>query len=362
MSLQGTLETIPLPDVLALLAATKKSGELRITGARGDGRLWLDAGMVVEADVPRASTPVDAVFELLRLTSGSFAFSAGTAAAKPGKPLAVEAVLAEAQERLAMWKAIEAVVPSMACSLRLTPELSFDTVTVSRQQWKELVSVAGGGDVNGAMKSLGCTEYEACRIVKGLVDAGLVQVGKAPVPVPDPVPEPAPEPVRASTPTPAPAVRRDPPAVRAEQARSEAAALVRRPAPTPGPVRPAGSPPVHGAPTPGRVPAAALSSSPASATTNGRSVATRRPGQTAAQVAAPEDAKEGVQRLATLGKAHASPEPARAGSGSADGDAGGGASPAPVAGTPGDEGSADANGDEPINRGMLLKFLSSVRP
>jgi len=26
------------------------------------------------------------------------------------------------------------------------------------------------------------------------------------------------------------------------------------------------------------------------------------------------------------------------------------------------DGSAEANGDEPINRGMLLKFLSSVRP
>ncbi len=35
MSLQGSLDTFALPDVLALLATTRKSGELHIAGSRG---------------------------------------------------------------------------------------------------------------------------------------------------------------------------------------------------------------------------------------------------------------------------------------------------------------------------------------
>ena len=38
MALQGTLDTFALPDVLRLLAATKKTGRLRITGGRGTGQ------------------------------------------------------------------------------------------------------------------------------------------------------------------------------------------------------------------------------------------------------------------------------------------------------------------------------------
>ncbi|MGH9151863.1 MAG: DUF4388 domain-containing protein, partial [Acidimicrobiales bacterium] len=189
MSLQGTLETIPLPDVLALLSATKKTGELRVTGARGDGRLWLRDGAVVGADVPRAATAADAVFELLRLAGGTFAFDSGVTGPQGGEALTVDALVAEAQERLGQWRAIEAVVPSLGCTVALAPELTGDDVTVSRDRWKHLVAAASAGDVAGVMARLGVGEYDACRTVKDLVDAGLVRVGPAPVAAPE-VPSP----------------------------------------------------------------------------------------------------------------------------------------------------------------------------
>jgi len=359
VSLQGTLETIPLPDVLALLAATRKTGELRITGARGDGRVWLDAGKVVGADVPRAATPVDAVFELLRLTEGSFTFGAGAPPAGPGAPLAVDALLVEAQERLSAWQAIEAVVPSMACTLRLIPDLGPDSVTVTRRQWKELVAVAAGGDVNGAMKHLAIGEFDACRTVKDLVDAGLVQVGKAPAP-PAPAPETA-HPV-ASAPEQAESGKGG------DAAEAPAPAPLRRPAPTvgrvPAPVqatpRLGPRPAPGGTPTPAPAPANAASANaaPAAVANGGRSAAPRRGPEPAGGRA---EAEELVQHLATLGKAHAKAAPARAGSAPEDE---GAADDRPA--TPTDdhegEGSVEGNGSEPINRGMLLKFLSSVRP
>ena len=70
MSLEGTLETIALPDVLALLSVTTKTGELRVESSGDGGSVWLDAGRVAGYDVGSQKSPVDALFALLRLTEG----------------------------------------------------------------------------------------------------------------------------------------------------------------------------------------------------------------------------------------------------------------------------------------------------
>ncbi len=96
VALQGTLDTFALPDVLRLLAATKKTGPLRLTGGRGTGSVWVTAGEVsaIEAThAPHASEPVDALFELLRFQDGAFTFDAEAVHDSPGRPTAVEDVL-----------------------------------------------------------------------------------------------------------------------------------------------------------------------------------------------------------------------------------------------------------------------------
>src|SRR5439155_2335844 len=122
VSLHGTLETFALPDVLTLLTATKKSGELRVVGGRIDGRVWFDAGEVVGADVAGGTSAVDAIFELLRLPSGTFSFDADRTAPSPGAPAATDILLADAQARLSEWREIETVIPSLDHLVRLVPE------------------------------------------------------------------------------------------------------------------------------------------------------------------------------------------------------------------------------------------------
>ncbi len=130
MSLQGSLDTFALPDVLVLLASTKKTGELHVVGHRFsdgghapqlEGRLWFNAGRMVGADGTRGTEPADVVFELLRLADGTFSFGSVTPPTG-GTPVDVEPVLEEAQSRLAEWREIERVVPSMAAWLSLADE------------------------------------------------------------------------------------------------------------------------------------------------------------------------------------------------------------------------------------------------
>ena len=291
MSLQGTLDTFALPDVLRLLAGTRKTGHLMIDGSRGSGNLWLDSGHVVAAETtngrPHAS-PTVVLFELLRYADGSFTFDNDITTSDAGSPAEVEPLLKEAETLLEEWRTIEAVVPSTAAHVSLRPELPRQTVSVSAEQWRTLVAVGGGTTVAAIGETFELGELDVCRTIKGLVEAGLVQVvGEGDGP---------------------------------GEGSAESAAVPPRSAPAQSPPRPGVEPAV------GMSELAAL----------------------AGDMPMP-DAPELARQLAQLG-----PDAARAVAAAASAET----SEERDAALASIEGEVDG---EPINRGLLLKFLSSVR-
>ena len=183
MALQGTLETFALPDVLRLLASTHKTGRLRLTGSQGSGSLWLDGGAIVGSEaarVPLAEGPTDVLFELMRFKEGDFVFDDDAATHEPGTPTEVEDALTAAEAMLEEWKSIEAVVPSLAGWVSLRAELPENEVTVDAAHWRQLVAVGGGTTVAGLGDQLGMGELPISRAVKDLIELGLVELGDAP--------------------------------------------------------------------------------------------------------------------------------------------------------------------------------------
>jgi hypothetical protein len=175
VSLEGTLETIALPDVLALLSVTAKTGELRVESGGGVGSVWLDAGRVGGFDVGSQRSAVDALFALLRLKDGSFRFHTGTEVQNPVEPQEVAPLMEEAEERLLQWPGISAVVPSLASKLSLEESVHAD-VMLSPDQWGLIALVGGGRSVAEVLEARGLGEFDGCKAVKELVDLGLVQV------------------------------------------------------------------------------------------------------------------------------------------------------------------------------------------
>src|SRR3954467_11322885 len=110
VALQGTLETFALPDVLRLLASTKKTGAYRLDGNRGSGTLWVKEGEVVAGAVDGSPTKDtrEVAFELLRYTDGDFVFDADAEAEEGSDPVDVETLLTDAEKLLSEWKEIEA--------------------------------------------------------------------------------------------------------------------------------------------------------------------------------------------------------------------------------------------------------------
>ncbi|MBW3669148.1 MAG: DUF4388 domain-containing protein [Actinobacteria bacterium] len=203
MALLGTLAEFNVDDILLLLAGTKKTGVLAVEGGRRAGRIWVDGGHLVGAELADQHDPASVVFELLRLTDGKFAFEAGAMPANLGAPQDVQTVLAAARTKLAEWREIERVVPSMASLVALDPDAGDSgSLSITADQWKTVAAIAAGGSVTEVASRLGMVEFDACKAVKSVVDAGLAQV----TPVAEGEAPPAP-PAGASTGAPSDLVR-----------------------------------------------------------------------------------------------------------------------------------------------------------
>lgn len=234
MTLEGSLDAFSLPDVLALLATTRKTGVLRLsgstTGAVGqvrvrDGlvvaassddassallRRVVAAGLVTDDALGTAATAaevvagvppdelvpiareqvVDAVFELLRWRAGSFSFAFGGDDLAVNLPadlqveapvqLAVEDVVAEGQARLAAWPELVMRVPAADAVLSLVP-VPAETPSCSVEEWGLLALVGAGRSVSALVEASGRGEWTVVSLLAGLVERGLLTASADPV-------------------------------------------------------------------------------------------------------------------------------------------------------------------------------------
>lgn len=190
MALQGDLQSFALNDVLRLLSGTSKSGRLAVTSGGDNGDVWLDGGGVVGGAVssaPFATDVVDVVMELLRFVEGAFTFHDDETISEPAEPADVDTVLARAEELLAEWKEVEAVVPSMEGWVVFAPEIEGEQTTVTAAHWRVLAALGGGLTVRELGAHFEQTDLVASRQVKELVEAGLARLDEAPADRPEPV-------------------------------------------------------------------------------------------------------------------------------------------------------------------------------
>lgn len=177
MALLGTLAEFHVDDVLVLLAGTKKTGVLAVEGAGRAGRLWVDGGHIVGAELADHHEASDVVFELLRLVDGKFAYEAGVMPDSLGAPQDVQQVLASARTKLAEWRDIERVIPSQTSMVALNPDAGVaGPISIGADDWRTVAAIGAGGTVAEIGGRLGMVEFAAGKALKAVVDAGLAAV------------------------------------------------------------------------------------------------------------------------------------------------------------------------------------------
>ena len=188
MTLQGSIDSFPLADVLRLLGSTNKSGELVLDGDRGTASMWLDDGGVVAgvtslvSATPGGGTLGAVLFDMLRYEQGSFTFDAASMCADPIPPVSVDELLEQGERDMAEWHAISEVIPRITCELELVAELVDREVIVDRRLWSGIVAIGGGASVDAMAGRLSLSDLPAMRLAADLITAGLVLVSM-PAPV-----------------------------------------------------------------------------------------------------------------------------------------------------------------------------------
>jgi Domain of unknown function (DUF4388) len=195
VALQGTIDTFPLTDVLALLGTSSKSGRLTVDGDRGSATLWVAAGGIVGGEVGglELDDAATIVFELLRFGDGAFEFSALEPEDVPEPAdgtVPMDEGLAAATELLARWDEIEAVVPSLRHRVVLVSDPGRDEVHLDLALWAVVVTAGRTPMVGAIAEELELDEFTACAAIARLVDDGLAEMAEPEVYLPaaaDPV-------------------------------------------------------------------------------------------------------------------------------------------------------------------------------
>lgn len=186
MSLQGTLDTFDLADVLFLLERGKKTGALDVESDGGRGVLFVIDGRFAgagggDADPPASTYTefeadlVEACAALLRLDSGTFHFDEHREPSQLPRDLAEITPVVEAARRAAEeWRRIEAMIPSLDAPVLLAPELPMESLLVDRALWRLFVNLDGSRSVHDLVRDLGRPLPEVGRLIAELYQQRLV--------------------------------------------------------------------------------------------------------------------------------------------------------------------------------------------
>src|SRR5437763_5552451 len=194
VSLQGTLDTLSLPELCELLSGTNKTGALHLRAEAGQGVLWFTDGKVCAGEAGGQTGPPppgaagdllerlhDVCFELFRFTEGTFEFEPDRRPSwAADKTVDVGGLLAETDRRMAEWREIIAVIPSVEARPRLVPEPpTGGPITLDAAQWRVVTGIDGRRRVSALIRVLDGGEFTVCKVLRSLVQAGLVEIEPA---------------------------------------------------------------------------------------------------------------------------------------------------------------------------------------
>ncbi len=189
--LQGTLETLALPELLGLLASSRKTGALWLDAANSSAVLYIvegrccaaessEAGDALHDEAALMARVIDICFAVERAEDGSFRFGREEPSWVCDDPVDLEVAVDELGRLVEEWREIQAVIPSLDCRIRLADELGVEELTVDRERWQLIVSLDGRRNVRDLVRKTNRPVLDVCHAILALVDAGAVNVGPPP--------------------------------------------------------------------------------------------------------------------------------------------------------------------------------------
>ncbi len=173
--LSGSLDQLPLRNLLKMLAAGEQTGRLELNHGREVADLFLRAGVVVHATAD-AVTGDAAVATALGWTNGSFRFEPGILPPEITISSPLEQLLAEGSRQMSEREMLRRVIPSPDVVPRLAAKLPGESISISAAEWEVLAQIDGTATVGHLARLMGRSDFEAVRAFYSLKMSGLIDL------------------------------------------------------------------------------------------------------------------------------------------------------------------------------------------
>ena len=179
MSFQGSLNELPLSDIVQLVAASGKTGMFSMTRASEKGYVYLQNGQITHAKLGEVEGE-DAVYALALWSQGSFQFSPGVESEARTISRSNTNLLLEAARRSDEWKILSKKIPGTdSVPVLVAREGANGPVTLTPLEWKVATKADGSRSIDEIARALRTSAFDIAKTLYGLVTAELVEIGKA---------------------------------------------------------------------------------------------------------------------------------------------------------------------------------------
>ncbi len=175
MAFQGSLEELPLPDVIQLVAASGKTGRFVMDGRLGNGQIVLREGQIVHAECGPLKGE-EAFYELATWQEGSFRFEQVAEAGEGSIEKSNTNLLMAAAQRIDEWKVLVTRVPST----RMVPVFREDggktPISLTPREWQVIRKIGESRSIDEISGELRLSPFEVSKTIYGLITSGLVEL------------------------------------------------------------------------------------------------------------------------------------------------------------------------------------------
>ena len=178
MSFQGSLNELPLADIVQLVAVSGKTGMFSMTRASEKGYVYLQAGQITHAKVGELEGD-DAIYALALWSHGTFQFSPGVESDAHTITRSNTNLLLEAARRSDEWKILSRKIPATdSVPTLVSRDGATGPVTLTPIEWKVVTKTDGHRSIEDIARSLKISSFDVAKTLYGLVTAELVEMVK----------------------------------------------------------------------------------------------------------------------------------------------------------------------------------------
>ena len=175
MSFQGSIQELPVPDIIQLVSVSGKTGMFTLVRGPERGYIYLRNGQMVHARLGDL-TGEEAIYALAIWSSGDFQF---TPAEEPDTVTIQKSntsLLMEAARRLDEWKVLSRKIPGVDYVPLLRAREAAEPVTLSPLEWNVVIKTDGKKTIEELARAIELSSFDTAKVLYGLVTAGLVEM------------------------------------------------------------------------------------------------------------------------------------------------------------------------------------------